>query len=162
MSINTGIAAFSNNGSQKGQINPSITFTSRDMLEEGLHGAFCKGINFKYPHATDPDDAAYYESRDIPPVVAVDFETISKNRGHKKPYFISREFDPLTPEGKSGLRSLTRSLVGRPFEGLVDLKGLEGRLCTLIIVHREVAGRIYPAILEILSANIEEEEVFAF
>jgi len=141
-------------------MTPQITLPHRKFLQEGLHDAICKAISYEYPDAADPDDVVFYEKQGCPPMVVVYFAVTSQ--GEKKPQSLIRKYDPLTPEGRSALQELTRSLLDKPFNGLMDLSGLEGRPCTLVVVHREVRETIYPSILAVLPTSSYYEEPFAF
>jgi len=141
-------------------MSPKAVISPQDALEEGLHEAVCKEISYEYPHAADIDDVVFYERQGCPPIVVAYFSITSD--GKKKPQVLFRKYDPLTLEGRSALQELTRSLLGKPFNGLIDLSGLKGRFCTLVIVHREVNEVTYPSILTVIPRLRHLEEPFAW
>ncbi len=141
-------------------MTPQVTLPHTKIPEEGLHKATCNSISFEFPYAADTDDAVYLEKRGCPPMVVANFSIPFEDR--KTPRCLFRRYDPLTPEGRSALHELTRSLLDKPFNGLIDLSGLQGRPCTLVVVHREVRGTIYPSILAVLPTSSNYEEPFAW
>jgi len=152
-----------NNYTQKGPDQAekitSVVFPSEFQAPEGFIDATCETISCVKQCPPNLSDGSTFDNKGYPYYIIAEFEYYHKASDGVLVRRICRKYDQGTSEGKAGLHSLARNLLGETVSGDFELKKLEGKPCVLLIIHREVRGDVYSVVFDVLPPSQIEVSV---